>query len=540
VTIQLPRLREARAVLCRVVRVCAVVAAMAITLDPAQQAAAHASLLSTLPADGVTIPTAPKTFELEFNEPVSPLVMRLIRPNGQAAALTNVKAEDRTVTIAAPEMTEAGSYVLSWRVVSADGHPVGGVVSFAVGYPSSSVVAPTAEGATAVHAAIWAAQFVLAIGLFIGVGGAFFVAWLAGKRPVPRQRIFVAVMTCALAATLVSIPLQGLDALAEPLGDAFRPEVWSAGFGTSWGVTAVIAAATLVAGLLALGLDNSAVTRALAMLALAGIGLALVASGHASTAMPRFVTIPAAFLHGVCVAFWIGSLLPLTFAVRAGDSVALERFSRLIPVPLVLLIATGVALAYVQLDRLDALWTTDYGRVLSIKIALVLVLLVLAALNRYALVPRLALSGARRLVAVIAAEFVLAVTILGIVGLWRFTPPPVALAAAETTFIHFHGERAMASINLTPERGRGASLSIAVTDTDERPITAKEVEIVIWNPGAGIEPIRRTAISEGDGEWRVAGLHIPIGGVWRMRVEILISDFDKVMLEDNVELPRAP
>jgi copper transport protein len=540
VTVQLPRLREIRAMLWRLARVCAVAATMIAILDPAQQAAAHASLLSALPADGVTIPAAPTTFELEFNEPVSPLVMRLIRPNGQAATLTNVTAENKTVTIAAPEMAEAGSYVLSWRVISADGHPVGGVVSFAVGHPSSGVIAPAAEGATAVHAAIWVVQFLLAIGLFIGVGGAFFVAWLAAKWPLPRQGILVAIMTCALLATLVSIPLQGLDALAEPLGDALQPGVWAAGFGTSWGVTTVIAAATLVAGLLALGFDNRTLTRALAMLALAGVGLALVASGHASTAVPRFVTIPAVFLHGVCVAFWIGSLLPLTVTVRTGDDIALERFSRLIPVPLALLTATGIALAYVQLDRLDALWTTGYGRVLSIKIALVLVLLALATLNRYALVPRLALSGARRLVAVIATEFVLAVGILGIVGLWRFTPPPVALAAAETTFIHFHGERAMASINLRPERGRGTSLSIAVSDADERPIAAKELEIVIWNPGAGIEPIRRSATPESDGEWRVVGLHIPIGGVWRMRVEILISDFDKVMLEDNVELPRAP
>jgi copper transport protein len=529
-----------RAALWRLVCASIAVAAISLALDPAKQAVAHASLLSTTPADGVTIPTAPKAFTLEFNEPVSPLVMRLVRPNGQTAALTNITAQNNKVAIAAPEMIELGSYVLSWRVVSADGHPVGGVVSFAVGHQSSAVAPPKAEGATAVHAAIWAVQFVLALGLYIGVGGAFFVAWLVVKPPIARQGILVALMTCGIAATLVSIPLQGLDALAKPLSDLLRPEIWTAGFGTSWGVTAVVAAAALVTGSLALGFDNRTLARVLAFFALAGIGLALVTSGHASTAEPRFVTIPAVFLHGVCVAFWIGSLLPLTVTVRGGDSVALERCSRLIPVPLVVLIASGVVLAFVQLDRPDALWTTTYGRVLSIKIALVLVFLALGALNRYALVPRLTLSGSRRLITVIATEFVLAVTILGIVGLWRFTAPPVALAAAETTFIHFHGERAMASINLKPVRDRGASLRISITDADERPIAAKEVDVIVWNPSTGIEPMRRSASSGGDGEWRVDGLHIPIAGVWRMRVEILVGDFDKVMLEDNVELPRAP
>jgi copper transport protein len=178
--------------------------------------------------------------------------------------------------------------------------------------------------------------------------------------------------------------------------------------------------------------------------------------------------------------------------------------------------------------------------VLSVKIALVLVLLALGALNRYALVPQLAMTGTRRLATVIAAEFVLAVAILGLVGLWRFTPPPRALAAAETTFIHFHTEQAMAQINVTPERDRGASVSIDVTDSDLHPVAAKEVVLVIWNPSVGIEPIRRSASFEGGARWRIVGLHIPVAGVWRMRVEILVSDFDKVMIEDNVELPRAP
>jgi copper transport protein len=95
-------------------------------------------------------------------------------------------------------------------------------------------------------------------------------------------------------------------------------------------------------------------------------------------------------------------------------------------------------------------------------------------------------------------------------------------------------------VTLRPERDRGAAMRIAITDSDERPLTAKEVDLMVWNPGAGIEAIRRTATAEGGGRWRVAGLHIPVAGVWRMRLEILISDFDKITLEDNVELPRAP
>jgi copper transport protein len=515
-------------------------ATVIVALAPARPAMAHASLLSAEPAEGATVDNAPKTFRLDFNEPVSPLVLRLVGPSGQVAPLTGAVAAGRSVTITAPAMAEEGTYTLSWRVVSADGHPLGGVVTFAVGHPSSGAGVPRAEAASAVHTALWAVQWILAIGLYIGAGGAFFAAWLAARQPMPPASLLVAVMSCAIAAAVVSMPLQGLDALAEPLRNIWRAGIWQAGFATSWGWAAVIAVATLVAGIIALRCDNLFLKRTLASLAIAGIGMVLLASGHASTAEPRLATTPAVFIHGVCIAFWVGSLLPLAIAVRAGDRVALERFSRLIPLPLVVLIASGIVLAYAQLDRLDALWTTNYGRVLSAKIVIVMVLLVLAALNRYVVVPRLAIAGARRLVTIIAAEFALAVIILGLVGLWRFTPPPVALAAAASTFIHFHGERAIGEVTLRPERDRGAAMRIAVTDSDEHPLAAKEVDLVFWNPGAGIEAIRRAATAEGGGQWRVAGVHIPVAGVWRMRLEILISDFDKITLEDNVELPRAP
>ncbi len=524
----------------RLVSACVFLVVLSAGLAASCPAWAHASLLSALPADGVTMPDAPNSFRLEFNEPVSPLVMRLVSPSGKTSPLNNISAVNKTVTIAAPAMPEPGTYVLSWRVISADGHPVGGVVMFAVGHPSVGVTAPAVEGATAVHVAIWAAQFVLAIGLFIGAGGSAFVVWLSAGRPLSRQGLITAAMACGVIAAVISIPLQGLDALARPMGDFAQPAVWATGFDTSWGSAVLCAAAALVTGLFALHVRPQTLARPLALFSLAGIGLALVASGHASSAEPRPLAGSAVFLHGVCVAFWVGSLPPLAMTVGAGDRVALERFSRLIPVPLVILVATGFVLAWVQFDRLDALWTTDYGRILAAKLVIVLVLLGLAAVNRFALVPRLKIAGSRPLVTVIAIEFGLAVAILGIIGLWRFTPPPRALAAAETTYIHLHAEPAMAQIDLRPVRDRGASMNIAVTDDDSRPIAAKEVVLAIWNPSAGIEPIRRNATLVSDGLWRIGGLRIPVAGVWRMRVEILISDFDKEMIEDNVELPRAP
>ena len=100
--------------------------ALLIALAPASEACAHASLVKAAPADGAVMPVPPATLTLTFNEPVSPLVVRLIGPDGAALAPIAVTAQDTTITISAPPALRRGTHVLSWRVISADGHPVGG------------------------------------------------------------------------------------------------------------------------------------------------------------------------------------------------------------------------------------------------------------------------------------------------------------------------------------------------------------------------------------------------------------------------------
>ena len=78
--------------------------------------------------------------------------------------------------------------MLSWRVISADGHPVGGSLLFSVGAPSAQPRRRRAAGDAAVRAALWAAKVILYVGLFIGIGGAFFGAWIADAAAPMAQR----------------------------------------------------------------------------------------------------------------------------------------------------------------------------------------------------------------------------------------------------------------------------------------------------------------------------------------------------------------
>jgi len=525
------------------VRFFAFLLALWLALAQASHAFAHASLMRAEPADGAVLAQPPPTLRLTFNEPVSPLIFRLIDPIGETISPA-VAAENTTITLTPPRLRE-GSYLLSWRVISADGHPVGGSLLFSIGAPTAQQ-APTQSGdEPMVRGTLWAAKVVLYIGLFVGIGGAFFGAWIAERGADRARPWLLTVIAAGLIATVISVGLQGLDALELPLAALTRQAAWQTGFQTSYGSTAIVAACASFAGLLALITSSRRAAQGLSLLALLGVGLALSLSGHATTAEPGLLTRPSVLLHGICVALWIGVLLPLIMAMYGGSgNRALARFSRAIPYPLAVLVVTGVTLAVVQLDRIDALWTTSYGIVLSCKLTAVAALLALAVINRYALVPRFESAGsaaARPLVTSTAVELVIALAILALVALWRFTPPPRALAlAGPQVSIHFHGERAMTQIEIASVRARGAHVSIQVLDGELRPLAAKEITLVFSNPAAGIEPVRRIAANEDDSLWRIDDLRIPLAGRWRLRVEILISDFDRVALDDDVELPRLP
>jgi copper transport protein len=518
-------------------------ALLVAVLSP-QAAWAHASLLQAEPADNAVVATAPAGFSLTFNEPVSPLVLRLIGPDGSAVTLDQVRLEDSTLVVVAPPGIGPGTHVLSWRVISEDGHPVGGSVIFSVGAPGAGPPPQAVEIVDEpVHAAIWLAKLALYAALFLGVGGVAFRALVA---PLPRgaARTATALMLLGLAAAPLSVGLQGLDALDVPLSGLVQRLVWATGWGTSYGTSAAMAALALALGLAALALRRGPVSAVPALLALAATGAALAASGHASAAAPQALTRPAVFLHAVCITIWAGSLLPLALQLRAGGpgtAIALRRFSAVIPFVVTPLVVAGLTLAVVQLDHVSALWTTAYGEVFLAKLALVLGLFGLAALNRWRLTGRAEAGdrpATRHLARSIAVETLLVLAIFAVAATWRFTPPPRALAeaAARPASIHIHTAPVMADLTISPGRAGPVTASIVVMTGDFGALDAQEVTLVLSNPTAGIEPIRRKATKAGDGTWQVDDLILPVPGRWAARIEVLISDFDLARLEDVIEI----
>src|SRR5262249_24997734 len=155
--------------------------------------------------------------------------------------------------------------------------PVGGSVIFSIGAPSTR---PAAQGGTdaGVRVALWAVKLVIYAGLFIGVGGALFRSWFSDS-VAPAPLACVVALLCVLVANLLSLGLQGLDALELPLSELPRKAAWETGLTTAYGRTAIVSALAMLAGLLAFAAKSVRLARGFAAVGLLGAGVALALSG---------------------------------------------------------------------------------------------------------------------------------------------------------------------------------------------------------------------------------------------------------------------
>jgi copper transport protein len=161
--------------------------AFLLTALPWSMAQAHGVLLDSSPTANAVLTEGPREVVLRFNEPVRPVVVRLLRASDQARIeLGSPEVTDTELHIPLPTGLIDGSYVLSYRVTSADGHPVVGSFVFAIGAPGArgTLIAAAAGG----REEFWSAAGVAARalwygGLLLAAGLALFLALL----PVPTD-----------------------------------------------------------------------------------------------------------------------------------------------------------------------------------------------------------------------------------------------------------------------------------------------------------------------------------------------------------------
>lgn len=501
--------------------------AFVAVLVVAPAAGAHALLRASTPATGAVLQQSPAAVTLTFTEEPEPTLSTVHVLDSAGAVVDRGGAQvvpGNPLQLRVPlGPLPTGVYTVTWRTVSrVDGHVTGGAFGFGVGVFPGTVPAPQARPP-------WPSPLYIISrwGWYLGLSGLLGAAWvwaLGAREPVmPSAGYLWALWACAAAGLVVLALAQAADVgvgigrlLGTPLGAALA---WRA---LPLSIAGVAVGATP-------HLSMPARRRALFIVGIGVVGamLAHALAGHAGagTGPWRWPNIVDQWLHFAAIGVWVGGLAALLVAVRGtpnGDkAMMVRRFSTGAGVALAVVAATGVLRAVDEVGSWRALFASDFGRVVLVKVALLLVLASLGAVNRYRSVPAAAvtLRGLRRAG---GAELGIAAVVLAVAGLLTGLAPPsltggtashmpvvTATATDYATTVRVHLEVAPGS--------PGPNRFVAqITDYDtQRPIAADRVTLRFTAPerpdiGASTLELRRAA----DGTYQGQGTNISLDGPW--------------------------
>jgi copper transport protein len=572
-------------------------ALLALTALPAG-ASAHAVVEQTQPARGAALDSAPERVTVTFDEPVESSfgALRVFAADGERVDFGDVRRPSGdAIAVRVEDDLPDGAYTVTYRVVSADSHPVTGGYVFTVGKaggtPAAAVADLLEDGTGPVtevaFGAVRAVSYA-AIALLAGGFAFFLLVWLPALRRLPAggrwagtasafqaraTRLLVMAAFAGLSATVLGIVLQAATAnggsfwsaldsglIHDVLNTRFG-EVWKLRF-TAFGVLAALLLFLPPAtGRRWAGTNAADTGRAIWLVAFAAACAYLVISpalgGHAGAADDSALLVPLDVVHVGAMSAWVGGVALLLLVVPAATrrldppdrtrllALLVTRFSTLALIAVAALLATGIAQSILHLDALSDLVDTAFGRAILIKVALLVALIALGAYNRRRSQPELTRLAAgdeapRRaggaLRRTLRAEIVLMSVVLAVTAaLVAYSPSAATPAGPFSDSADFGPAR----IELTVDPGRAGGNEVHVYLFDRRTGAQydrpRRLTITAAEPERDIGPIALDVRKAGPGHYTVARADLAPAGDWSFVVRAPVSDFQE--LRTALEVP---
>jgi copper transport protein len=453
-------------------RIALTAALVAAGLLAPSAASAHAYLVKTVPAASVVLNAPPPNVQLTYDEAVEPRFAIISVTNAQGQQETTALPQrspadpDTLVVPLRPHLPE-GWYLIYWRAISVDGHPVQGAFTYAVGPnpgPAPQFRVPSIA-ATATSPQVLITRWLMLVTVMAAIG--LFVLRLVVIRPVVRR--VPGVRLRALSVALVAASVLGLIAIPVYLdfttaNDSLRSVFDVTALVPLFGVTAfgraildleLCFALFCVAAWVSLWVDRperdhrsvaELVSSFGALLAAGAVAVVPGAAGHAAQTSPRGLTLLFDWLHVAAGSVWLGGLVGLLvvwFALPSRErvpalSVVVPRFSAVALGSVLVLAGSGIGESVDHLPALDALWLTGFGQAILVKSGLLLAALAIASGNLLRSRPRLIAArrrpelgepAARLLRGLVSGEVVVVTGIVFAAAvLSSLAPPPPAFA----------------------------------------------------------------------------------------------------------------
>jgi copper transport protein len=565
----------------RALRACAVTVIFAVLgLAGAGSAVAHAVLISTDPGQGAVIPTLPATVSLTFGEPVVVAAdgVRVYRPDG--AEVDNghavVLGHSSTVGVGLPGGSDQpqGTYTVSWRVISADSHPVAGAFTFSVGHPSPSRTTPTVAQRPGsamvgvVYAIIRAAAFA-SYALLVGSIGFVLLCWPGAIARRDIRSVMLVGWAGLLATSIATLLAQGSYGNGLGLDRLFDSAVVSQTLDSRLG-------AALTARLLLLGLAGGYLVllcawlshlerRGRAWFGALGVALAVglactwAAADHAAVGLQPALALPVDVVHLLTMGLWLGGLVTLVIVLRPAGSTtaeappehAVSRFSSIATGSIVTLIATGSYQSWRQLGGWAAFGSTDYGRLLLVKLGIVALMLLVALRSRgTARKWQTVLSHSKPVTGPLTstlrrsvlAEAALGAVVLGVTAmLVNAEPGRTATTAAPAPAHHVVGYdtggrngRGQLSVDVNPAATGPNTLRVTVENLHGAAQDVAELHgtLTVRQLGPFVVALAHIA----PGQYVAQAVQLPYSGAWQLTVTVRTSEIDETTVTVPIDI----
>ncbi len=534
------RVRRARTVL-----IAMMLGLVAVLVGPASPASAHAALVGSSPAADSIVQESPTQVVLTFTETVNPVQgkIRVIAPDGTRIDRNQARSSGLQLIIPVRPFEAVGTYLVTFRVISADSHPVGGAFSFSYkqvspgGPPSAS--GDEAQASPFVLAALPVARWTGYVGLLLLVGSVLVLALLWPQRLSrigPTRVIWIGAGLVALGTILelaLQVPYVAGGGLGNVTGEEVR-EVLASQYGAAHLIRlGALAAALVLVRPIVQGKGWGADRVLLAVLGTIAVATWSV-SGHPSASPLPTLTVVSDMIHIASMSVWLGGLvmlvvflLPRANATELGAIVPV--WSRWATYAVAVLVITGTAQALIEVNPLSTLFSTAYGWVIVAKVALVgLVLLVAAVSHRMVgAVADQADRSAGRLRGSVIAEAAIAVVILGVTSvLVQLTPARTSAETAASSSVQteiMRDQRFILTVDLTPATVGVNQLHLYATTPDGQPATILQWTVKASLPDQGIEPIEASVLKI-SADHATAQVGLPTAGSWKFTFALLITE----------------
>jgi copper transport protein len=527
----------------------------------ATPASAHAMLAGSNPEADAILTTPPTTVDLTFNEAVTllPDSIRVYGPDGSRVDDTPVArshGDGATAAVGLRPDLSAGSYLVSYRVVSADSHPIAGAYTFAVGHVSRAPdLVGDDSGSNIVDVGLGISRWLGYAGSALGLGGFAFLVWCwpAGWS-VRRARLLVTGgVGVLIVGTLLGLLLKGPYDEGSGLGAVTDGPLLRQVLATTYGQALDARLLLLAALVLLMTYREHVPARALVVapaVLLLGTGVTFALCGHAAAGGHRPLAVASDTVHVSAMSIWLGGLAMLLGAVlvsgrRAEATPPVLRFSTLATGAVTVLIATGVYQTLREVRSWDVLLHTHYGHVLVVKLGIVGLAFLAAAGSRTwvwqtvnPVVPVHAATSAppgpmvdgrpqlRRLRLSVGLETLLLIGVLVASALLVTSDPARSSAPAGPVATTITVGPAQVQVSAVPDGAHRVEVTLDVTDAEGRPTEPREIEASLTLDSEQVGPLPITLVASGRGH-RTGRVSVPLSGDWQLAVTVRTSAIDE-------------